>query len=214
MDTQKKSRTDLTSLNLQKLEFNSAEFSQEREQILSVSFNQDYTCLAISTSLGFKVYSLAQQNSLIKLYENKSFGIVSLISMQFRTNILALITRQERLKEEDLIQSQMFVSDSWSVQDYRNSAYNSASHIPRRQFEYEKLIQSMNSNQFQTKMNAMEEESKRAFADKLRAKQIEEYRRRQKIERQRKLTIYDTKGNQSSISVSFYSKILKVEINL
>lgn len=108
----------------------------------------------------------------------------------------------------------MFVSDTWSVQDYRNSAHNIASHVPRRQFEYEKLIQSMNNNQFQNKMNAMEEESKRAFADRLRAKQIDEYKRRQKIERQRKLTIYDTKGNQSSISVSFYSKILKVEINL
>lgn len=51
------------------------------------------------------------------------------------------------------------------------------------------------------------------MAEKMKLRHFEEYRKRQVKEKQRKLTIYDTKQHQSSLSIVFYSKILKVEIN-
>ena len=68
----------------------------EAEQVITAQFNQDFSCLAVSTTLGFKVYSLIHPTKLVKLYENRHLGVVSLICMQFRTNILALVTRTER----------------------------------------------------------------------------------------------------------------------
>ena len=65
----------------------------EKEQILSTHYNQDCSCLAVSTNQGFKVYSLAHPTKVIKLYHNRNLGEVSLISMQFRTNIVAVVTR-------------------------------------------------------------------------------------------------------------------------
>lgn len=122
--------------------------SEDREKVLSVVFNQDYTCLAVATTRGFKVYSLAQQNNLIKLFENKNIGVVSLISMMFRANVLAIVTRQEKIKEEELVSSQMYISDSWSIQDYRNSIKNKTDPgmIPRRHYEYEKHINHMGAD--------------------------------------------------------------------
>jgi len=43
----------------------------EAEIVLSTQFNQDFSCIAVSTNLGFKVYSLAHPSKLVKLYENK-----------------------------------------------------------------------------------------------------------------------------------------------
>ena len=76
------------------ISFNSPNLNPE--VVMSTQFNQDFSCLAVSTNLGFKIYSVAHPNKLIKLYENKEIGVVSLICMQFRTNILALVTRCER----------------------------------------------------------------------------------------------------------------------
>ena len=75
----------------------------EKEQILSTHFNQDCSCLAVSTNQGFKVYSLAHPTKVIKLYHNRNLGEVSLISMQFRTNIVAVVTRTQKQNYDNLI---------------------------------------------------------------------------------------------------------------
>lgn len=62
-----------------------------REVILHCQFNQDSTCLAVSTNLGFKIFSLSHPENIVKLYETTEIGIVSLIEMQFRSNIIALV---------------------------------------------------------------------------------------------------------------------------
>lgn len=62
-------------------------------------------------------------------------------------------------------------------------------------------------------MQTFDEINKRKLAEKMRTRQMVEFKRRQQKERQRKLTIYDTKQHQSSLSIVFYSKILKLEIN-
>lgn len=65
------------------------------EVIISVRFNQDGTCLAISTSHGFRIYSVAQPTDApVLLFKCDSLGIVTLIEMQFRSNICALVTRE------------------------------------------------------------------------------------------------------------------------
>ena len=56
-------------------------FAKVPEKVLSTHFNQDCSCLAISTNLGFKVFSLMHPNKIVKLYENKNLGVVSLIAM-------------------------------------------------------------------------------------------------------------------------------------
>ena len=70
-------------------------FSKIPEKVLSTHLNQDCSCLAISTNLGFKVFSLLNLNKIVKLYENKDLGVVSLIAMQFRSNIIAVVTRSQ-----------------------------------------------------------------------------------------------------------------------
>ena len=55
--------------------------TQPNERVLSTHFNQDCSCIAISTNLGFKVFSLMHPQKVVKLYENKELGVVSLISM-------------------------------------------------------------------------------------------------------------------------------------
>jgi hypothetical protein len=66
------------------------------EYVLHTQFNQDGSCLAISTNLGFKIYSLLNPNCITKLYEKSDLGIISLVEMQFRTNILAFVTRNSK----------------------------------------------------------------------------------------------------------------------
>ena len=57
----------------------------------------------MSTNKGFVVYSLAHPTKVIKLYHNKTLGEVSLISMQFRTNIVAVVTRTQKIQNNDLV---------------------------------------------------------------------------------------------------------------
>lgn len=58
-----------------------------------VTFNQDYTCLAIGTHNGYRIYSCEPFG---KIYENKE-GDVSVIEMLFSTSLVALIYSPRRL---------------------------------------------------------------------------------------------------------------------
>lgn len=84
------------NLNVEEEVFDS--LVQPSEKILSTHFNQDCSCLAISTNFGFKVFSLLHPQKVVKLYENKDLGVVSLIAMQFRSNIIAVVTRSQNLE--------------------------------------------------------------------------------------------------------------------
>lgn len=65
------------------------------EVIISARFNQDSTCLAISTSHGFRIYSVTStEGTPVLLFKCDSLGVVTLVEMQFRSNICALITRE------------------------------------------------------------------------------------------------------------------------
>ena len=55
--------------------------------------------MAVSTNLGFKIYSLLHPSKILKLYEKADLGIISLVEMQFRTNILAYVTRNSKVIE-------------------------------------------------------------------------------------------------------------------
>lgn len=57
--------------------------------LLSCSFNQDGSCLAVGTSEGFTVHNLAPQHSVS--VDRKLNGGVSVCCMLFRCNILALV---------------------------------------------------------------------------------------------------------------------------
>ena len=59
--------------------------------MLNFQFNQDSSCIAVSTNYGFKIFSLTDPEKLVKLYETTDIGIVSLIEMQFKSNIIALV---------------------------------------------------------------------------------------------------------------------------
>ena len=56
--------------------------------------------MAISTNVGFKIYSLLHPNKVVSLYEKTDLGIISLIEMQYRTNILAYVTRNSKANTE------------------------------------------------------------------------------------------------------------------
>ena len=65
------------------------------EVIISVRFNQDGTCLAVSTSHGFRIYSVTQsEGKPVQLFKCDTIGVVTLVEMQFRSNICALVTRE------------------------------------------------------------------------------------------------------------------------
>ena len=71
------------------------------ELVLSVAFNQDATCLAVSTNRGFKIYQISHPSQdLLLVYESQDIGVVSLIEMQFRSNIVALVTRSTFAKSK------------------------------------------------------------------------------------------------------------------
>ena len=97
------------------------------EVIISARFNQDSTCLAISTSHGFRIYSVTQPSGVpILLFKCDSLGVVTLVEMQFRSNICALITRETFHSEvNDPLDSAMSVSQEYggrvSVQKSRHS---------------------------------------------------------------------------------------------
>lgn len=58
-----------------------------------VTFNQDYTCVAVGTHNGYRIYSCEPYG---KLYENRE-GDVSIIEMLFSTSLVALIYSPRRL---------------------------------------------------------------------------------------------------------------------
>lgn len=58
-----------------------------------VTFNQDYSCLAVGTHNGYRIYSC---DPFGKVYENKE-GDVSIIEMLFSTSLVALIFSPRRL---------------------------------------------------------------------------------------------------------------------
>ena len=61
--------------------------------MLHCQFNQDSSCLAAATNFGFKIFSLSHPEKVVKLYETTDIGIVSLIEMQFRSNIIAVVLK-------------------------------------------------------------------------------------------------------------------------
>ena len=58
-----------------------------KEQVLYFTFNQDSSCLAIGTKRGFRIY----QCNPFELINCADIGPISIIEMQFITNILALV---------------------------------------------------------------------------------------------------------------------------
>lgn len=58
-----------------------------------VTFNQDFSCLAVGTHKGYRIYSC---EPFAKVYENKE-GDVSIIEMLFSTSLVALIFSPRRL---------------------------------------------------------------------------------------------------------------------
>lgn len=58
-----------------------------------VTFNQDYSCLAVGTKGGYQIYNC---DPFGKAYENKD-GDVSIIEMLFATSLVALIFTPRRL---------------------------------------------------------------------------------------------------------------------
>jgi hypothetical protein len=58
-----------------------------------VTFNQDYSCLAVGTHNGYRIYNC---DPFRNVYENKE-GDVSIIEMLFSTSLVALIFSPRRL---------------------------------------------------------------------------------------------------------------------
>ena len=58
-----------------------------------VTFNQDFSCLAVGTHNGYRIYNC---DPFAKVYENKE-GDVSIIEMLFSTSLVALIFSPRRL---------------------------------------------------------------------------------------------------------------------
>jgi hypothetical protein len=58
-----------------------------------VTFNQDYSCLAVGTRHGYRIYTC---DPFGKVYENKE-GDVSIIGMLFGTSLVALVFSPRRL---------------------------------------------------------------------------------------------------------------------
>lgn len=57
------------------------------ERVVSVSFNQDASCIAVATTLGFKIFQLGDD---FKLLLSRPVGACSRVSMLFQTSLLAL----------------------------------------------------------------------------------------------------------------------------
>lgn len=89
--------------------------------MLHVTFNQDGTCLAVSTNLGFKIFQVCHPLQILKLHESREIGVVSLIEMQFRTNILAFVTRSSHklAAVKSLLDQFKFktMKENWNGQD-------------------------------------------------------------------------------------------------
>jgi hypothetical protein len=100
-----------------------------------------------------------QPNSMIKLHENKDIGIVSLISMQFRTNILAMITRSEIFKEDELHSPSSFINS--------NPGSSQIGKL-KKQFEFEKFIHGYSGSHMSNQIVSYEEATKRKMADKMK----------------------------------------------
>lgn len=108
---------------------------QHKECVLHTQFNQDGSCLAISTNLGVKVYNISQPTRIQILFEKRDIGIVSLVEMQVRTNILAFVTRstinpsQQKLSEYD-------------QSGFGNKLIQEQAHSQKHSFQYEKYLPS------------------------------------------------------------------------
>ena len=59
-----------------------------------VTFNQDFSCLAVGTRNGYRIYNC---DPFGKVYEQKEGGDVSIIEMLFSTSLVALILSPRRL---------------------------------------------------------------------------------------------------------------------
>jgi len=69
--------------------FGSSRFSSSgnKEQVLCYTFNQDNTCLAVGTKRGFRIF----QCHPLEMVSWADIGPVSIVEMQYTSNILALV---------------------------------------------------------------------------------------------------------------------------
>ena len=49
--------------------------------------------MAVATTKGFKIYSLMDENELKLLFSTQELGCISLIEMQFSSNIVAMVLK-------------------------------------------------------------------------------------------------------------------------
>ena len=62
---------------------------KKKEKILYISFNQDNTCFAVGTEIGYKIYDLLNPN--LDYYERVLDGGIGIIEMLYKSNILVLV---------------------------------------------------------------------------------------------------------------------------
>jgi len=62
---------------------------KKEEKILYISFNQDNTCFAVGTEIGYKIYDLLNPN--LDYYERVLDGGIGIIEMLYKSNILVLV---------------------------------------------------------------------------------------------------------------------------
>lgn len=72
----------------------SDQIADTRDQVIYFSFNQDNTCLAVGTKRGFRIYQCLP----LDLICWADIGPVSIIEMQYTSNILALVGHGENLQ--------------------------------------------------------------------------------------------------------------------
>ena len=63
--------------------------NKKEEKILYISFNQDNTCFAVGTEIGYKIYDLINPN--LDYYERVLDGGIGIIEMLYKSNILVLV---------------------------------------------------------------------------------------------------------------------------